>query len=176
MHNTLVTNKRMLAALVITFITAGVIGTANMASAHFGARGQLDEESRELLEDVHKLLRDGEFEDAKELIENSDLDEEMKERIEEAIDRHASRDAIREAVEEGDYDAFVELTKDAPFADLVDEEFFEALQEAHELREAGDRKGAREALEGAGIERPGFKGGFPGMLHGKKHGFHNPEG
>lgn len=147
MHDSVVTNKRMFAALVITFLAAGVIGGASMASAHFGARGPLDEESKELLKEVHELMREGDFANAKELIQNSDLDEEMKERIEGAIERHASRDAIREAVEEGDYDAFVALTKDAPFADLVDKEFFEALQEAHELREAGHWKGTHKGLK-----------------------------
>lgn len=171
--NTLVTNKRMLAALVVSFLAAGVIGGASMASAHFGARGPFDEESRELLKEVHELVREGEYEEAEELIEASNLSEEQKERILNWIEKHGSRHAIRAAVESGDYEAFVALTADAPFADLVDEEFFEALQEAHELREAGDRKGAREALSETGIERQDFKGGFPGMMHGQKRGFHN---
>ena len=40
---------------------------------------------------------------------------------------------------------------------INDEDDFERFLEAHELRESGDREGAREILDGLGIEKPAHK-------------------
>ena len=161
MIKTIADNKKA-AALVVSFLALGVLGTASVAGAYFGGeRINLSEEERTVLQEVHELIREGDIDEAREYIADSDLSDEIKERFEARLDRHEHRGVIKEALENDDYNAFVELTEDASFADQVDEDFFEALQEAHELRAEGDKEGAREVLEEAGIELPqkGHRGG-----------------
>lgn len=79
-----------------------------------------------------------------------------------------NREAIHQALEDGDYETWKSLIDERHAAmdekqeEMTSEETFNILQEAHELREAGDHEGARELLEEAGIDKPG-KG-----MHGKK--------
>ena len=61
---------------------------------------------------------------------------------------------VRAAVEAGDYQAYLAATAGAPFADQVDENFFETIGEAHELREAGDHEGAKALMESLGLTPP----------------------
>lgn len=62
------------------------------------------------------------------------------------------RAEVREAVANNDYEAFVELTANAPFAEDISEETFAVMVEAHALMESGDREGARELMSSAGLE------------------------
>ena len=87
----------------------------------------------------------------------------LKETFKEAREEHRAarpvvsaenRAAITAALESGDYQAFVDATVNAPFADRVTEEKFDAIVEALELRAAGDREGAREVLKDAGMHKP----------------------
>jgi len=55
----------------------------------------------------------------------------------------------------GDYDAFLEMSSDRPNMEKITEAEFKVLVEAHELMESGDREGAHELLEDAGIEKNG---------------------
>ena len=157
-----VTNNKKVAALVATFLVLGVLGTASIAGAYGGGqRSGLSEEDREIIhelrEEIHEFVEAGDIDSTRDLISESDLGDEAKGHVQEQLDRREHRQAIKEALENDDYDAFVDVTSDAPFADQVDEDFFEALQEAHELREAGDYEGARGVLEEAGIDLPHHK-------------------
>ena len=62
-------------------------------------------------------------------------------------ERMAIKLEIREAVLTGDYSAWQTLTADKEHARDIDEETFNKLSEAANLREAGDREGARAILK-----------------------------
>jgi len=66
---------------------------------------------------------------------------------------------FKAVIESGDYQAWLELHegKDVP-EDFLSEAAFNTLSEAHALKEAGDKEGAKALLEEAGIERPGHRG------------------
>lgn len=67
-----------------------------------------------------------------------------------------NREAVHQALESGDYQAWSDALANHPKAEeFVNEETFAVLQEAHALKEAGDREGARALLEEAGIQHPG---------------------
>jgi hypothetical protein len=75
-------------------------------------------------------------------------------------DRDGSKHAEAiETFENNDYDAFKAIIADKPFADEIDEGKFSVLVEAHELRQVGDKEGAKELLDDAGINRPGHHKG-----------------
>lgn len=86
-----------------------------------------------------------------------------QELVEEHGERHSDehREEIHEAIEEGDYATFVSLVgEDAKILGVINANNFTQLQELHQLREAGDREGAKALAEELGL--PGKKG------HGNK--------
>jgi hypothetical protein len=55
------------------------------------------------------------------------------------------------------YEDFLAGAEGKRIQEVIDsEEKFEAMIEAHNLHQEGDHEGAREVIEAAGIERPGF--------------------
>jgi DNA-binding transcriptional MerR regulator len=129
------------------------------------------------LETAHKLRDEGsDRSEVKEVLEDAGLDREKMQEIREAVrgEREAKRAAVHAALESGDYEAFLAVAGDGPRAALIDtEEKFERLAEAHELREAGDREGAREIMDELGFEKPegrGHKGGMRGGGEGRGFG------
>lgn len=138
------------------FVLGGVVTATASAHEGNGERFQawlqsqdLTDEQQAAVEEARELRQTGDKEGAREIIENAGI--ELPERPSKE-ERQERREAVRTAVEANDYDAFVVATQSAPFADQVDEAFFAAFVEAHELREAGDREGAREILEGLGLK------------------------
>jgi len=88
-----------------------------------------------------------------------DHEGERGEKWREHSERH---EAVKAAFETGDYTSFVEaLPEDHPKLEVVTEENFGQLQEAHQLMKDGDRAGAKAIFEELGIEK---------KFHGKKYG------
>lgn len=137
-------------------VVAGVASAAVPSQEEGGAsrtRPELTEEQRSILDQARELRQSGDLEGAKTLLETSGIkppprgmrkghDPLMKARGEE---RH---EAVEAALDAGDYQAFVEATKDAPFADQVNEAFFEKFQEAHVHFEAGQAILAELGVQG----------------------------
>ena len=73
-----------------------------------------------------------------------------------------TKQAIHEAITNSDYEAFAEIASETPFAESISEETFAKLVEAHALREAGDKEGARAIMEELGIKKIGHKAHFRG--------------
>ncbi len=88
--------------------------------------------------------------------------EEADERLAEMKERKISHEAVRTAVENNDYNAWVKAIADRPIADVITEDNFSQLVEAHTLRDAGDMEGAREIMEELGIDKH--------QKHGGRHG------
>lgn len=133
----------------------GVTGALAFAPANFTATQQ------DTIKQAHELRADGNMEEARELMH--EMRDEMK------ADRFAIKETVKEAVENNDYDAFRSVAANTPMADEVTEEMFSKIVEAHELREAGDREGAREIMKELGIKKGG-KHGHHG--YGKGNGGH----
>lgn len=76
---------------------------------------------------------------------------------------------VRNAFESGDYDTWKELVsqrENSPVAEFTEDQF-NRLQEAHELRESGDKEGAKAIREELGLKKhPGKRGNHKGKrLH-----------
>lgn len=139
------------APLLTVALVAGAVSAAEEFEDRFerGDRAefvaQLTDEQREILEDIHELREEGEFEQARALAEEAGIPKPPHR----GGERH---EEVKAAVEAGDYEAFVAAIAEAPFADEVDEAFFAQLMEAHALREAGDTEEAKAIMQELGIK------------------------
>ncbi len=158
-------NKRTIyytSAVAAPLLALGLVAApvfAQDANGMNAARPELSDEQKATLEQVRELHKQGKRDEAHALLESAgfpmrpmmmarhnrkDVRKDMRERHE----------AIRSAVQSGDYAAFQELTKDAPFASEMAEAVFKTLVEASKLREAGDVQGAKTLIDESGIKRP----------------------
>ena len=111
----------------------------------------------EILEEAHELRQAGEREAARTLIRESDIDRETLQEIRQAVkaERKSVREAIKTAVATDDYDAFLAAADGTKLGDVIDTQSeFDRLVEAYELKEAGDKEGARAIMDDLGLERP----------------------
>ncbi len=142
-----------------------VLGSS-VASAYQGRMIDLTEEQRAALDEARELRKDGDKEAARDVLKEAGLNPGFHHMrghgklhtVEELEIMKVRHEAIRVAIEENDYSAFKAATVDAPFAEMVTEESFTKLYEAHLLREAGDFSGAHEMLKGLGLPHPGHQG------------------
>ena len=158
--------KKSLLALPALVILLGVGGTTAYAQG-FGAL-DLTEEQQASLDTLRDLMHDGKIEEAKAFAEANGLPS-LRHGVHIRLDQETV-EAIDAALESNDFEAFVELTADAPFADDLTPEAFAKLVEAHTLMEAGDMDGARAILDELDIRIP-----MPGMgpgpgMDGERHG------
>lgn len=115
-----------------------------------------------VLVEAHELREAGDIEAAHELMEEQGIKKHGM-RGEHGKKGHSfdpeRREALKTAMQENDFDAWSELMENHPKADeMVNMEHFELMQEAFELREAGNKEAARELLQDAGV-----KGSHNGM-------------
>lgn len=153
------------AAFAITATSVAAFGNVDWSEVDI----DLSQAEISALEEAQEI-RQTAHEEAQAVLENAGIDEERMSEIREAMheNREANREAVKAALESGDYDDFVAAIAGTPLADAITSEAdFEKFQEAHELREAGDREGAQEIMSELGIERPEGqgKGGFGGPGH-----------
>ncbi len=69
-------------------------------------------------------------------------------------ENQAHREAVKEAISSGDYSTFAELTSDKDHFSVINEGNFSSLMEIHNLRESGDREGAKALMDELGLEPP----------------------
>jgi len=68
------------------------------------------------------------------------------------------KEAMKEVLEAGDYNAFVELVGDKKLGETITADNFDQFVEMHNLKEAGDREGAKAIADELGLKhRPGQK-------------------
>jgi hypothetical protein len=150
--------KRSLLALPALAIMLGAGGTATAYAHGLGPMANLNEEQQASLGTLRELMHDGKIEEAKAFAEANGLPS-LKHGVRMRLDPE-KKAALDAALESGDYDAFVELTADAPFADQLTPEVFEQLVEAHTLMAAGDVQGAHDLLQELNVRIP-----IPGIKH-----------
>ncbi len=143
-------------AMAAPLLALGLAAAPAFAHDAAGTRPELTDEQRGVLEQVRELHKQGKRDEARALLESAGLparplmikfrahpgDEKMREHHE----------AVQEAIKNGDFAAFQELTKDAPFADKIDETMFAKMVEASKLHETGDHEGAKAVLDEAGLK------------------------
>ena len=129
-------------------------------------RANLTDEQKNAIMEARELREVGNYEEARDILADAGIDEEVLRALHQA--RHEARAEMLEALEVGDYEAFLEVVADTPLADIITSESdFEDFREAHELRQEGDREGAKAILDELGIERE-HKGKFSGKHAGKQ--------
>ena len=127
------------------------------------------------LEAVHELRMEGA--DRTEIIavlDDADLDRETMHEIRTAAREYRTtmREEIHAAIDDEDYDAFQDAIEGTRLEDTINSESdFKKIVEAHELKEAGDREGAKEIFEELGLERPEHKKGKGAHRGGEGRGF-----
>ena len=161
-------SKSLLVAVAAFAVT--VTGAQAFGGTLALERADISTEQRTALEEAHELRQAGDKEAARDLLVEAGVDEEVLQSLREAA--REARTEIREAVESGDYELFKELIKGAPLEDVIaSESDFELFLEAHELRQAGDREGAKAIFDELGLERGphhghGHRGTFRGVMSG----------
>jgi hypothetical protein len=163
--------------LAATLVGAGVVSAASPTMER-PVRFALTEEQRATLDQAKTLREEGKMDEAKALLESSGLFKKMPlpgKRMG-FLKQHppmfiAHREEVKTALTNNDFAAFKELTKDAPFADTLNEATFAKMVEAHKLMEAGNPEGARELMKeimpkDVLLHDGGFKHGFRMRMHG----------
>lgn len=171
----------LLALGLVTTAGAGV--TAAAENGFGGERGQRGEVVAQLLgisvDEFKNRVENGE--NPRDMLESAGIskddvravrEQRMQERLAQAVAdgritqaeadeklaRHAERkerrDAVHTAIENNDYSAWATAVAGTPRAEGIDATNFSRLVEAHTLREAGDRDGARAILDELGIKPP----------------------
>ncbi len=109
------------------------------------------------LEEAHELRESGaDHEEIKALLEAVDLDREKMREIKTAVRevREENREAVKVTLETNDYAAFQATAPDQLLETINSEATFQLLVDAHELRVAGDKEGAKEIMSDLGMEKP----------------------
>lgn len=126
----------------------------------------------EALEESHELREAGDYDAARTVLEEAEIDRDTMHEIRSAMHeyRMEMREAVKEAVENSDYEAFQSAIAETPLAEqITSEEDFEQFVEAHELMADGEFEAAKEIFAELGIEKKGHKGGFGGGHRGGMH-------
>ena len=134
------------AFIILPVMAAMVLGTVGVAAACEKPEVDLTEDQRVALEEIKELHEAGDHDAAHTLMVEHEIPA-RKQKRERGPKDPEKRAAVLEALENNDYDAFLSIHEDAPFADKLTEEHFNKLVEAHELRAAGDLEGAREIMK-----------------------------
>jgi len=154
------TSKSLFVAVAAFAVTAS--GVHAFGSTELLTRAGLSDEQVVAVQEAQELKVMGDMRGAREVLESAGVTKQTMQQIREAA-KEAKR-AVHAAVEANDYDAFVVAVADSPLADVITNQAeFNQFVEAHELRESGDKDGAKELLEGLGVDT---------QKHGKKHSAH----
>ena len=151
------TSKSLFVAVAAFAVTAS--GVHAFGSAELLTKAGLSDEQVVAVQEAQELKATGNVEAAKATLQSAGITRDTMQHIREVAKE--AKQAVHAAVEANDYDAFVVAVADSPLADIITSEAdFDQFVEAHELRESGDRDGAKELLEELGVDTE---------KHGKKH-------
>lgn len=159
-------NKTKALLIPIAAFAVTVTGASAFDSSVLEDAG-LDTQQVAAFEQAHDLRKDGDRKAARDVLLDAGVDIETMQEVQTAMKAHHAekKEAVQAALQEGDYDAFLEAVEGSPLAETVDTpEEFALFTEAHDLREAGDKKAAREIMEELG---------FAGKMHGMQGGGHS---
>jgi hypothetical protein len=130
----------------------------------------LTEEQQAAFVVARELREEGDMTAARDVLVEAGIDAETLEKVRSAMrnERDVHKAAIKAALDANDYSAFTDVITGTPLHDVITtEEDFQSFKQAHELREAGDKAGAKEIFAELGLP----SGKAKGMYHG-----HGPRG
>ncbi len=137
-----------------------IIGGAGISSAYGRLGGDhnanLTDAQKEIINQAQALRKQGDFDGAKTLMENSGLFNVKM--------NGPKMDAVQKAIDDNDYQAFLDATKDHPGQQNITEDIFAKMVEANNLRKSGDVGGANALMKEIGFgpinrgERPESNG------------------
>jgi hypothetical protein len=114
----------------------------------------INEDNFENLVEAHELKKDGEIDAAKEMFEELGIKPAHKKRFKDNKN-NLHKKAILEAINSGDYNAWLEAVgENSKATDLINEDNFDQLSEAHELAKNGEKDTAKEIFEELGFKHP----------------------
>jgi hypothetical protein len=152
------TSKSFFVAVAAFAVTA--TGVHAFGSTELLTKAGLSDEQVVAVQEAQELKVTGHMAEAQALLASAGVTKETMQHIREVAKE--AKQAVHAAVEANDYEAFVVAVADSPLADIiVTESDFEQFVEAHELRESGDRDGAKELLTELGVDTE---------KHGKRYG------
>ena|GEM_PF-499389 len=106
-------------------------------------------------EEAKELRQAGDFDGARDVLEEAGIDESVMERLRNTMRGH--HNAVKMAIESNDFEAFREASEGSPLADIINtKEEFARFVEAHNLIKNGDKETAREIFDDLGIKGLGF--------------------
>lgn len=164
--------KKMTKASLVIPVAAMAVMATNAYAFNPAVLEQagLSDDQIAAFEAAHELREEGDRDGARDVLEDAGIDQDTMHDIRDTMKelRKERREEVKAAVEAEDYDSFLEAVEGSPLEEKINsEEDFETFVEAHELRESGDREGARELLEELGVEPK--EHGNRGHGFGKKH-------
>jgi len=129
------------------------MGTGSVLAAKQNHKQNFTEEQLDILEEARELFRLGDLEAGEALLKEAGIHKPHKKPNQNYASQE-DREAVQEALEYDDYEAFLEIVQNGPFGEVVTEEIFEVLVEAHELRGEGEkRRGKKSFSRRLGIKR-----------------------
>lgn len=160
LKNTSTASKSLFVAVAAFVVTA--TGVHAFGSTELLVKAGLSEDQVIAVQEAQELKATGDMDAAKATLESAGITRETMQQIREVAKE--AKQAVRDAVDANDYGAFVTAVADSPLADVITTEAeFDQFVEAHELKESGDRDGAKEILEDLGVDTDKF-----GKSHSKR--------
>lgn len=156
-----------IAALALTATNAQAFSRNTLVTAGLTADQQA------AFEVARELRLEGDFTAARDILVEAGIDAETLEKVRSAMqeERDTSKVAIKIAIDENDFQAFTLAIAGTPLADVITSEAdFQSFKQAHALRDAGDKVGAKEIFSELGLPPGKVKAIHGGHGLGKHHG------
>jgi len=149
-----------IAALALTATSAQAFNSNALITAG------LTDEQQTAFEIARELREEGKVTKARDVLIKAGINEATLKKVRTAMhdERHAQKEPMKEALQANDFEAFISVIADSPLADIITtKEDFDSFKEAYELRESGDKVGAKVIFDELGL---------PDRKKGKEHGLH----
>jgi hypothetical protein len=142
-------SKSLFIAVAAFAVTAS--GVHAFGSTELLTKAGLTDDQVIAIQEAQELKATGHIDAAKETLDAAGVTKETMRSIREVAKK--AKEAVHVAVEAEDYDAFSVAVADSPLAEVITTKSdFAQFVEAHNLRESGDREGAKELLTELGVD------------------------
>ncbi|MBT6069338.1 hypothetical protein HOG48_06330 [Candidatus Peregrinibacteria bacterium] len=140
-------------------ISSGDYATFAEITTDKGHFSTINEDNFSSLMEIHSLREAGDREGARSIMDELGIEKphkgmkKMQKNMKKKENRQEHREEMKQIFESGDYNTFLEKAPEK-LQEKVTEENFELMIKAHELREAGDKEGAKDIMEELGLKPP----------------------
>jgi protein-disulfide isomerase-like protein with CxxC motif len=144
-------SKSLLVAIAALALTAT---SAQAFSSNALVTAGLTEEQQAAFAVARELREEGDVTGARDILVEAGIDAKTLDKVRSAMhkERDSRRAAVKAALEADDFTAFTVAISGTPLAEVItSEEDFQSFRQAHELRESGDKAGAKEIFTELGL-------------------------